>query len=130
VLLPGHLEPEHYKLQLIPFLAPGNFSIAGSVTITVSCVASGSTNVTLHARGIAVKTISLTCQETGQPINVNGFYFDEEREFLVGDLEEEIKEGHKYEIHIDFEGHLNEQLFGFYRNSYYDESGRQRWALK
>ena len=103
-MLPGHLKPEHYKISLIPFLIEGNFSVSGSVSITVSCLASGGFNVTLHSLDISVKDFRVTCIETGNEIPVLGTYFDLERQFLVGDLEEELKEGHKYLVHIDFDG--------------------------
>jgi hypothetical protein len=29
ILLPGHLVPEKYHLELVPFIVPGNFTIRG-----------------------------------------------------------------------------------------------------
>ena len=48
VRLPRHLEPEHYRVSLIPFIKPDNYTIRGDVAITMKCVESGSNNVTVH----------------------------------------------------------------------------------
>ena len=48
VRLPRHLEPEHYRVRLVPFIKPDNYTIRGDVAITMKCLQSGSNNVTVH----------------------------------------------------------------------------------
>ena len=33
IRLPGHLVPEKYKVELVPFIIPGNFTIRGKVLL-------------------------------------------------------------------------------------------------
>ena len=56
VRLPRHLKPELYKLELLPFIIPDNFTIRGHLELTLECVAV-SKNVTLH---VADMTLSMT----------------------------------------------------------------------
>ncbi len=47
IRLPGHLLPEKYRIELVPFIIPDNFTIRGKVVINMNCVSPGN-NVTLH----------------------------------------------------------------------------------
>ena len=66
VRLPSHLEPVNYKLDLVPFLIPDNFTIRGYVEIEVVCRVSAS-NITLHAADLNIddKTVKVVNTVTG-----------------------------------------------------------------
>ena len=66
VRLPSHLEPVNYKLDLVPFLIPDNFTIRGYVEIEVVCRVSAS-NITLHAADLNIdnKTVEVVNTVTG-----------------------------------------------------------------
>ena len=49
VRLPTHLKPLAYKVSLIPFIIPGNFTIKGSVVISLKAIESGANNITIHS---------------------------------------------------------------------------------
>ena len=48
VRLPSHLKPLHYRVSLVPFIIPNNFTIKGSVTITFEATLDGANNITVH----------------------------------------------------------------------------------
>ena len=66
VRLPNHLEPVNYKLDLVPFILPDNFTIRGYVEIEVVCRVSAS-NITLHAADLNIdnKTVEVVNTVTG-----------------------------------------------------------------
>ena len=47
--LPTHLKPLTYNVSLVPFIIPGNFTIQGSVLMTLKAIESGATNITIHS---------------------------------------------------------------------------------
>ena len=49
VRLPTHLKPLAYNVSLVPFIIPGNFTIKGSVLITLKAMESGANNITIHS---------------------------------------------------------------------------------
>ena len=71
--LPTHLEPISYRLSLIPFLVPDNFTIAGYVDIEIS-VTESADNITLHIFDMVIHEDSVTVTElpTGHEITVIG----------------------------------------------------------
>ena len=54
-------------------------------------------------------------------IKVVSYAYDDPRQFLIVKLAEVLKPGQIIRISIGFLGHLNDDLTGFYRSSYYDE---------
>ena len=71
--LPTHLEPISYRLSLIPFLVPDNFTIAGYVDIEIS-VTESADNITLHIFDMVIHedTVTVTELPTGHEITVIG----------------------------------------------------------
>ena len=70
VRLPTHLLPEKYKVELVPFLIPDNFTIRGHVEITMTATVDGATNVTLHVNDMKLEndTISLKEMDSGEQV--------------------------------------------------------------
>lgn len=128
VRLPRSVKPLHYKVKLQP-LINGNFSILGYVEVEVE-VLEATSNVTLHIADIVTKneTIRLapSDQVQGPGIGINKHSYDNERQFYVAELGEELEVGKKYVLSMDFEGYLNDQLHGFYRSTYKAEDGSDR----
>lgn len=128
VRLPRSVKPLHYKVKLQP-LINGNFSILGYVEVEVE-VLEATSNVTLHIADIVTKneTIKLapSDQVQGPGIGINKHSYDNERQFYVAELGEELEVGKKYVLSMDFEGYLNDQLHGFYRSTYKAEDGSDR----
>ena len=65
VRLPSHLKPLHYRVSLVPFIIPNNFTIKGSVTITFEATLDGANNITVHTAETNIT------HDSGNLINVN-----------------------------------------------------------
>ncbi|KAK8734033.1 hypothetical protein OTU49_017450 [Cherax quadricarinatus] len=129
VRLPRALKPLHYMVKLQPFIN-GNFSIMGYVEVEMEVVEPTS-NITLHINDIITnnETIKLTPSDdrTGSKIGIVKHLYDKEREFYIAKLNKELKPGKKYVLSMEFVGYLNDKLLGFYRSSYTDEQGNEKW---
>ena len=49
VRLPSHLRPISYNVSLVPFIIPDNYTIRGSVIITLKATIGGARNITVHS---------------------------------------------------------------------------------
>ncbi|XP_047482312.1 aminopeptidase N-like isoform X2 [Penaeus chinensis] len=128
VRLPRSVKPLHYKVKLQP-LINGNFSILGYVEVEVE-VLEATSNLTLHIADIVTKnkTIRLapSDQVQGPGVGITKHSYDNERQFYIAELGEDLVVGQKYVLSMEFEGYLNDQLHGFYRSTYKAEDGSDR----
>ncbi len=120
VRLPRHLKPELYKIELLPFIIPDNFTIRGRLELTMSCHIEVSKNVTLHVADMTLDndTITLIDMSTGKNIPIVKHSYDLDREFYIAHLGQTLKPGNEYVIKIDYVANLNDNLKGFYRSVY------------
>jgi len=121
VRLPSHLEPVNYKLDLVPFIIPDNFTIRGYVEIEVVCRVSAS-NITLHAADLKIdnKTVEVVNTKSGDRVSVSGVEYDEDREFFILHTAAPLQSGTNYIIKIQYTAYLRDNLKGFYRSVYHD----------
>merc|ERR1712038_235814 len=121
VRLPNHLEPVNYKLDLVPFIIPDNFTIRGYVEIEVVCRVSAS-NITLHAADLKIdnKTVEVVNTKGGDRVSVSGVEYDEDREFFILHTAPPLQSGTNYSIKIQYTAYLRDNLKGFYRSVYHD----------
>lgn len=124
VRLPRSLVPLHYDVELEPRLY-GNFTFSGNVAILVSC-AQAASNVTLHIKDLNVSDVSVT-GAGGGAVEIDGHSENKALQFLVIALKKPLAESTNYTIRMRFVGLLNDDLAGFYRSSYVDDSGQKRW---
>ncbi|KAG7172389.1 Aminopeptidase N-like 4, partial [Homarus americanus] len=128
VRLPNTLKPLHYLVKLQP-LINGNFSILGYVEVEMEVLESTS-NVTLHIADIITKNETIRVAPSGDldgpGLRVIKHLYDHERQFYLAHLEEELQQGHKYVLSMEFTGYLNDQLHGFYRSTYRDADGTEK----
>jgi len=128
VRLPRSLIPHHYKVRLQPFIN-GDLTIKGYTEILMEC-AEAADNVTLHIADIITKneTIKLHPSDSleGDGLTINEHVYDTEREFYIAHLDAPLEVGKNYTLIMEFEGLLNDQLRGFYRSVYTDESGVEK----
>ena len=101
IRLPGQLVPEKYKVELVPFIIPGNFTIRGKVLIRLKCVSAGN-NVTLHTADTELDRDSVVVRELGteRKIPVAEHVFDGDREFYIARLKESLAVGKSYSIEV------------------------------
>ena len=120
--LSTNVRPTLYTLTLEPDL--NSFTFTGSETIAIQVDESTST-VTMNSAEIAVQSATLTLPD-GSARSPESISFDEEKEMVSFDFAGTIPVG-SAELSIEFTGELNDKLRGFYRSSYTDVDGNQRW---
>ena len=131
--LPRTVLPSHYKLLLKPDLDAATFE--GEVTIDVD-VTEPTSQVKLHAKdlNITAATISRSngtaftatvTDENGKPLD-GSVELDKDACNAVLSVNGTIGKG-KWQIHLSFRGVLNDKLKGFYRSSYTDDAGVEKF---
>ncbi|KAK7082312.1 hypothetical protein SK128_000906, partial [Halocaridina rubra] len=127
IRLPRSIKPLHYVVKLQPFIN-GNFSIMGYVQIEME-VLEPTKNISLHILDIITKneTIKLLPSNSleGPGLGIDRHAYDPVRQFYIAHLARPLERGKKYVLSMNFEGHLNDQLHGFYRSSYEDAKGEK-----
>lgn len=125
ILLPTHVVPEHYKIRLLPFIIPDNYTIKGHVEIKVR-VNENANNITLHASEMEIHMDKTRiCTRNKRDLILADQTYDHEREFFVIHLDEEVKKDEVYLVILDFTAHLNNKLHGFYRSDYVNDNGEK-----
>ncbi|XP_019878515.1 aminopeptidase N isoform X3 [Aethina tumida] len=131
--LPRSVYPENYNLEILSHLGEkDNFGFDGNVAIQTHCVQPAD-NITLHTKDLTILdkdvTVSDISSNDRQEQKVSKIEFDKKNDFIIIHLEKPLKEDHKYEIKIKFNGTLNDGLAGFYRSSYIDNKTKEkRWV--
>lgn len=121
--LPTSLQPLHYTIRLQPFLK-GNLSIHGSVDIRLK-VLQVTDKVVLNMADIITKNESVKIQRegTGSEVNVVRQVFDPKFQLYTAYLSSRLYPNTTFNLHMDFQGFLNDKLVGFYRSTYTDSQG-------
>ncbi|CAL1295996.1 unnamed protein product [Larinioides sclopetarius] len=125
VRLPRSIVPEHYDIELQPYIYPGNFTFDGKVRIIIKVI-EATDNVTLHVNNVTVTESSVRLSGPGAP-SITSTSEDKERQFYILHLKSSLTAGQKYEVEMDYVGCLNDQLAGFYRSSYKDNGSETKW---
>ncbi|GFT12414.1 aminopeptidase N [Nephila pilipes] len=125
VRLPRSVVPDHYDVELQPFIFPDNFTFEGKVRVVIR-VLEPTNNVTLHINNVTVREASVRLSGPDAP-GVASMSEDKERQFYILHLKSDLVAGRQYEVQMDYLGTLNDQLAGFYRSSYKDDAGQTRW---
>lgn len=125
--LPRSIVPEHYDIELQPYLIEDNFTFTGKVRIVLK-VLEPTYNVTLHSDSLKIngESVKLTNLHSGLEQEIVSKNEDHVRNFYVVHLKSSLKEGDMYEIYMEYTGDLWDALFGFYRTSYTDADGNKR----
>eukprot|EP00092_Neocalanus_flemingeri_P064412 GFUD01078167.1.p1 GENE.GFUD01078167.1~~GFUD01078167.1.p1 ORF type:complete len:930 (-),score=265.24 GFUD01078167.1:347-3136(-) len=122
VRLPTHLVPLDYKLELVPFITPDNFTIRGYAEIEMNCTESAF-NVTLHAADITIENDTVKVMEKdGDNVDIFNYDYDLDREFFIVNLNAGLLAGKTYVIKIHYTAYLKDNLRGFYRSVYKDSN--------
>ena len=117
--LPTHVVPHHYQLELAPDLATASF--VGSVSIDVEF-----TEPTREfcCNAAELEILSARLIVGGAPTHLD-FTLDERSERVRFHTNDPIPVG-PARVELAFTGILNDQLRGFYRSTYTDESGTEQ----
>ena len=119
--LPTNVRPTNYTLTLEPDL--DSFTFRGSETIDIE-VSEPTTSIVLNSAEIEIQSASVTLPDGSTQDTTASF--DEENETVTLALDSEVPAG-SAQLDIEFTGELNDKLRGFYRSSYTDTDGNQRW---
>ncbi len=114
--LPRLAVPSTYRLELAPDLQ--GFTFAGSVEIDVEII-EPTDHLVLNAIELTIHAASITTAGTKHIVSIE---LDDETERLTLRSDTALPAG-SATLSIAFDGVLNDQLHGFYRSSYTDDSG-------
>ena len=120
--LPTNVRPTLYTLTLEPDLE--SFTFTGSETIAIE-VDEPASLIAMNSSEIAIESATLSLPD-GSEIQPESITFDEEKETVTLAFTETVPVG-AAELSIEFTGELNDKLRGFYRSTYTDVDGNQRW---
>ena len=121
-ILPTGVRPTRYDLTLEPDLS--SFKFDGYVSIDIE-VSEPTSQIVLNSAEIAIHYARITLG-SGSSYRAVDVSFDEERETVTVSFGSPIPAG-TAQLGLDFTGELNDKLRGFYRSSYTDVDGNQRW---
>ena len=115
--LPRHVIPTRYDLRLEPDLTAATFSGRETITLRVEQVTSA---ITMNAVDLIIASAELDDQ-TGRRLSA-AIELDESLQRCQLRFPESVLPG-EWRLHLVFQGKLNDQLRGFYRSTYKDQSG-------
>jgi puromycin-sensitive aminopeptidase len=116
--LPGTVEPIRYEITIAPDLE--TFSFQGQETVDLKILQTTDT-IKLNAADLNVRSGSLLMN--GRTIDSTNIDLDHEQETVTFSFNESLPIG-EYTLVTEFDGTLNDQLKGFYRSQYLDDSGQ------
>lgn len=124
--LPNNTRPVHYDIWLSTAVHEADFRFNGTVHIRFRTL-EPSRSITLNFKQIIINQADL--------LNVNGIIIQNNLQ-TIGDVVtelvtfyfvNELPENQEFVISIEYSGELRTDSYGFYRGSYVDENGHQRW---
>ncbi|KAH8313462.1 hypothetical protein KR067_006395 [Drosophila pandora] len=129
--LPTALWPRKYNLHILTRLEnPEDLQFSGFVKISIQPL-ENTKNITLHSKYLTIDESQTTLKQiSDNPKDncVTSTSVNEEHEFYILHVCEELLVGVIYELALAFSGKLNNKLSGYYRSSYKDSAtGETRW---
>ncbi len=118
--LPKSTYPNKYEIELDVDL--DNFSYTGAQKVDLNVV-EATNNIVLNSVGIEVTKAKIQTTKKDIPLKVN---YIEEDEKIVFESQETLSKG-VYELYIEFNSEITDDLKGFYKSSYMSEDGEKKW---
>nr|AMO02522.1 aminopeptidase N1 [Tityus serrulatus] len=118
--LPSNLSPEHYFLEIQPYLDPKDLTFQGSVTITFVCL-NATDKLILHASGINIheNSLKVVSSDGTCTMDVVQMVYDHENELVIFTLCQNFEVGRRYDIRMKFDRKF-ENFYGFFAVKYED----------
>ena len=122
-VLPKNVKPLHYDLTLEPNFE--TFKYDGEVTIDLDVVD--------DTKSITLNTVEIEIHETKVSTGSSTVSsspkvtVDEEAQTTKVEFDQAIPAGSKAKLYHKFTGVLNDKMAGFYRSSYKNEKGEEKW---
>lgn len=130
--LSDKLWPSHYDVKLTPHfeeVAPGSqpFTFDGQVIITFQAT-DREREIVLHANNLEIDNASWDVRNPSGAELRRGqaFTYQEETHKVTFPLDVALDPNVNYKITINYKGHLDDTMRGFYR-SYYNEASKVKW---
>ncbi|CRK96557.1 CLUMA_CG010037, isoform A [Clunio marinus] len=129
--LPRSIIPISYDIVLLPLLSGENFTSTGEVAIKIKILESCK-NVTLHSNTLSIVWNDSQIQKLDnddkpfENISIKNQYFVEDKQFLVLETSKELEENSYYVVKLQFSGMIKDNLQGFYKSSY-KENSETKW---
>ncbi|NXY01176.1 AMPN Aminopeptidase, partial [Pteruthius melanotis] len=131
--LPATLKPESYEVSLQPFLKPdanNMYIFKGNSSVVFTCVEatdlilihSNKLNYTMQGSFHA----TLQAEGGGNAPAISRTWLETPTQYLVVQLYTPLQQGQRYRLSSSFTGELADDLAGFYRSEYTDESGTKQ----
>ncbi|KAM5450106.1 Aminopeptidase 2 mitochondrial [Microsporum audouinii] len=122
-ILPANVKPLHYDLTLEPNFE--DFSFKGTVHIDLDVVEE-TTSITLNVLELTIDSAAIETNgteiATSSPVS-----YDKDKQTATITLGEKVAAGTKAKLNLKFTGTLNDNMAGFYRCSYKDANGNQKY---
>ncbi|MBK77236.1 MAG: hypothetical protein CL518_01485 [Actinobacteria bacterium] len=118
--LPKSTYPNRYEIELDVDL--DKFSYTGRQKVDLNVVET-TNKIVLNSVGIQVTKAKI--QNTEQDISLEVSYIEED-EKIVFESEEVLSKG-LYELYLEFNSEITNDLKGFYKSSYMSEGGEKKW---
>ncbi|NXT62018.1 AMPN Aminopeptidase, partial [Chaetops frenatus] len=131
--LPASLKPEIYEVSLQPFLEPdasNMYIFKGNSSVVFVCeeatnlilIHSNKLNYTMQGSFHA----TLQAEGGGRAPTISRTWLETPTQYLVVQLDAPLQQGQRYRLSSSFTGELADDLAGFYRSEYTDESGNKQ----
>ncbi|NWI40971.1 AMPN Aminopeptidase, partial [Picathartes gymnocephalus] len=131
--LPATLKPEFYEVSLQPFLEPdanNMYIFKGNSSVVFVCeeatdlilIHSNKLNYTMQGSFHA----TLQAEGGGGAPAISRTWLETPTQYLVVQLDAPLQQGQRYRLSSSFTGELADDLAGFYRSEYTDESGNKQ----
>ncbi|KAG0013555.1 Aminopeptidase 2 mitochondrial [Entomortierella chlamydospora] len=125
VVLPTNVRPTHYDITLTPDLI--NFTFHGQILINLD-VNKPTTAITLNSNQLEIISAKLTnLALKTESRYATDITLEKANETATFTFAEELQPGSTAVLHINFKGVLNDNMNGFYRSSFKDESGKTHY---
>ncbi|XP_066414870.1 aminopeptidase N [Molothrus aeneus] len=131
--LPATLKPEFYNVSLQPFLKPdanNMYIFKGNSSVVFLC--EEATNLILiHSKKLNYTMqgsfhATLQAEDGDSAPAISRTWLETPTQYLVVQLDTPLKQGQRYRLSSSFTGELADDLAGFYRSEYTDNSGNKQ----
>lgn len=122
--LPNNTKPNSYDITIATNIDRNDFSFSGRVVINLH-VLEPSYNITIHARQLNIKTISLATS-FGVGIHLNPHTHDNVTDHLVVPTQVQLQKDTPYILTVEYSGVLRNDMLGFYRDTYINAKGETK----
>lgn len=125
--LPDTLVPDTYKVTLWPRLTPTNsmYIFTGSSSVVFRC-AKATDLILIHSNKLNLTSAPILMGLDGSSApTIKNHWMQTTTQYLVIQLNDNLKEGQAYQLHTEFQGELADDLGGFYRSEY-TENGENK----